>query len=100
MRTVCFLELMHLSSYDTFGFVDLTALIASERGIKINEAEFDKELKAQIDRSRSAGKISTDDWVSVNEGGSSEFIGTTILPIAVRFYDMKAQVLRARIFIR
>lgn len=62
--------------YDTFGFpVDLTALIASERGIKINEAEFDKELKAQIDRSRSAGKISTDDWVSVNEGGSSEFIG-------------------------
>ena len=63
--------------YDTFGFPsDLTALIAGERGIKINEAEFDKELKAQIERSRSAGKISTDDWVEVNISETpTEFYG-------------------------
>ena len=61
--------------YDTFGFpFDLTALIAGERGIKINEKEFDAMLQGQINRSREDGKISTDDWVVVNECDSA-FVG-------------------------
>ncbi|MEC7654221.1 MAG: alanine--tRNA ligase [Bacteroidota bacterium] len=61
--------------YDTFGFPsDLTALIAGERGIKINEKEFDTELQAQINRSREDGKVATDDWVVVNECDSA-FVG-------------------------
>ena len=62
--------------YDTFGFpYDLTALIAGERGIKINETEFDSELQAQIDRSRADGKVSTDDWVAVHDCDNVEFVG-------------------------
>lgn len=62
--------------YDTFGFPsDLTALIAGERGIKINEEEFNTELQAQIDRSRAAGKVSTDDWVVVHDCDGVKFVG-------------------------
>ncbi len=62
--------------YDTFGFpADLTALIAGERGIDINEAEFDAELQAQIARSRADGKVSTDDWVAIHDCDDVEFVG-------------------------
>ena len=62
--------------YDTFGFPsDLTALIAGERGIKINEAEFASELQAQINRSRADGKVLTDDWVEVHDCEKVEFVG-------------------------
>ena len=62
--------------YDTFGFPsDLTALIAGERGIKVDKKEFDKELQAQIDRSRQDGKVSTDDWIEVHPCDSIEFVG-------------------------
>ena len=62
--------------YDTFGFpLDLTSLIASERGININEEDFNTELQAQIDRSRADGKVSTDDWVIVHECDEVEFVG-------------------------
>lgn len=63
--------------YDTFGFpYDLTALMASERGIAVDEAGFEKELLAQKERGRSAGKISTDDWVEVNSSETpTEFYG-------------------------
>ena len=62
--------------YDTFGFPsDLTALMAGERGIKLDEEGFQTELKAQVDRSRAAGKISTDDWVVVKECNATEFVG-------------------------
>ena len=63
--------------YDTFGFpYDLTALMASERGISVDEEGFNKELLAQKERGRSAGKISTDDWVEVHGSESpTEFYG-------------------------
>jgi len=63
--------------YDTFGFpFDLTSLIALERGINVDEDGFNKELEAQKTRSRSAGKITTDDWVDVHSiNAPTEFIG-------------------------
>ncbi|MBM71388.1 MAG: alanine--tRNA ligase [Crocinitomicaceae bacterium] len=62
--------------YDTFGFPsDLTALIAGERGIKINEAEFSLELQAQINRSRADGKVSTDDWIVLHDVEKVDFVG-------------------------
>lgn len=63
--------------YDTFGFpVDLTALIASEQELKVDEAGFSALLEAQKNRSREAGKITADDWqvVEVHEG-VTEFVG-------------------------
>ena len=63
--------------YDTFGFpVDLTALIASEKELKVDDSGFQTLLDAQKNRSREAGKITADDWQIVNEhAGATEFIG-------------------------
>ncbi|MFM9985443.1 MAG: alanine--tRNA ligase [Flavobacteriales bacterium] len=61
--------------YDTFGFPkDLTALIASENGKGINEAEFDVELQKQKERSRAATKLETEDWVEIATG-DTQFVG-------------------------
>ena len=63
--------------YDTFGFpVDLTALIASEKKLSVDEPGFQSLLNAQKNRSREAGKITADDWQIVTENASTtEFIG-------------------------
>ena len=62
--------------YDTFGFpLDLTKLIASEQGIQIDELGFEKEMQLQKNRSRSAGVIDKEDWITVHENGSSKFVG-------------------------
>lgn len=62
--------------YDTYGFpFDLTRLIASERNLTVDEAEFNSEMQKQKDRSRAATAIDTEDWIIVNEGNSNEFIG-------------------------
>ncbi len=62
--------------YDTYGFpFDLTQLIASESGFTVNEEEFQKEMKVQKERSKSAGKISAGDWTVVKPIDQSEFLG-------------------------
>ena len=63
--------------YDTFGFpVDLTALIASEQELRVDESGFQSLLEAQKNRSREAGKITADDWqVVAQSDGPTEFIG-------------------------
>jgi len=50
--------------YDTYGFpLDLTKLIASEKGLTVDEVGFEKELQQQKERSRKATELTTDDWV-------------------------------------
>lgn len=62
--------------YDTFGFpIDLTALILSERGYALNEAEFNNELQKQKDRSRAASEVTTDDWTILSESTKEPFVG-------------------------
>jgi len=47
--------------YDTYGFpVDLTADIARERGLAIDQAGFEKEMEAQRERARAASKFGVD----------------------------------------
>ena len=47
--------------YDTYGFpLDLTADITRERGISIDEAQFDEHMQAQRERARDAGKFVVD----------------------------------------
>jgi alanyl-tRNA synthetase len=46
--------------YDTFGFpLDLTADIARERGIAVDEAAFDRAMSAQRERARAASQFKT-----------------------------------------
>lgn len=62
--------------YDTFGFpFDLTALMAREEGLTVDENGFDAALKEQKDRSRAATSVTTDDWIVLQEDDVEEFIG-------------------------
>ena len=62
--------------YDTYGFpVDLTRLIAEERGWKVDEEGFTKALNQQKERSRADAKRETGDWVTVTEKTGTEFTG-------------------------
>ncbi|MGV6846537.1 MAG: alanine--tRNA ligase [Lutibacter sp.] len=71
--------------FDTFGFpIDLTALILSEKGMTLNEKEFNEELNKQKNRSRLASKVETDDWVIVRDDDEEEFIGYDMLEAQVK----------------
>ncbi len=62
--------------YDTFGFpLDLTKLVATEKGLTVDEIGFEIEMQKQKTRSRSAAILDTEDWVMVNDIPSSIFVG-------------------------
>ena len=62
--------------YDTYGFpLDLTADVARERGLTIDQAGFDAAMEAQRGRARAASKFGTDLRESVKLPGRTEFSG-------------------------
>ncbi|HEX2492746.1 MAG TPA: alanine--tRNA ligase [Steroidobacter sp.] len=62
--------------YDTFGFpVDLTADIARERGLTIDQAGFEAAMEAQRERARAASKFSVDLRAGVSIEGKTSFTG-------------------------
>lgn len=71
--------------HDTYGFpIDLTQLMAREQGIEVDVEGFNKNMQAQKDRARAAGKFGVDQsgtlaWSAVQEGSradyKSEFVG-------------------------
>ena len=62
--------------YDTYGFpTDLTADIARERDLTIDEAGFEKEMAAQRQRARDAGKFAIDYNSVVKVEGETQFEG-------------------------
>ena len=61
---------------DTYGFpIDLTALIARENGMDIDENGYNQALQAQKLRSRKDAGASAEDWVFVHEGDEVSFVG-------------------------
>ena len=71
--------------YDTYGFpIDLTALILSEKGLKLDEKGFNEELQKQKNRSRAASEMSTDDWTILIEDADEEFVGYDTLEANVK----------------
>ena len=62
--------------YDTFGFpLDLTALIARENGLTVDETGFAAEMQKQKERSKKAAVVEAGDWITVQEGDKVEFVG-------------------------
>ncbi|QQT24397.1 alanine--tRNA ligase [Sphingobacterium spiritivorum] len=62
--------------FDTYGFpIDLTELLAREKGLEVDMAGFQEALQIQKDRSRAATAIDTGDWVAVSEDDQVEFVG-------------------------
>ncbi|MEM6813620.1 MAG: alanine--tRNA ligase [Bacteroidota bacterium] len=71
--------------YDTYGFpLDLTALIAKENGMEVDEDGFHQEMQVQKNRSKRAGKQSAGDWVSVNASDEVKFLGYTQTTVDTR----------------
>jgi len=62
--------------YDTYGFpVDLTADMARERGLSIDETGFEKAMQAQRERARAASKFGVDLRSGVSVEGRTDFSG-------------------------
>jgi len=62
--------------FDTYGFpIDLTGLLAREKGLRVDMEGFQRALQQQKERSRAATAIDTGDWVTVSNGDETEFVG-------------------------
>jgi alanyl-tRNA synthetase len=74
---------------DTYGFpIDLSELLAREKGLEIDQSGFLLALAAQKQRSRKAASIEFEDWIIINKG-EGEFIGYDNL-------EGKSKILRYR----
>ena len=61
--------------YDTYGFpLDLTADIARERSLKLDEAGYEREMEAQRTRARAASQFKSGTSLKY-EGPATEFVG-------------------------
>ena len=62
--------------FDTYGFpIDLTQLMATEKGWSVDMEGFNQGLAEQKNRSRAAAVVENDDWVELIPGTNQEFIG-------------------------
>lgn len=62
--------------YDTFGFpIDLTELIAREKGLSVDTAAFETALKEQKQRSKKDAEKQVGDWVVLDDTPGVEFVG-------------------------
>ena len=62
--------------YDTFGFpIDLTGLLAREKGATVDMTGFEQALNEQKQRSRAATAIDADDWVVLQADDDFDFVG-------------------------
>jgi len=61
--------------FDTYGFpIDLTRIIAAEKGFSVDEAGFRHALEAQKNRSRQATALEVGDWTILSDG-LTRFVG-------------------------
>ncbi len=62
--------------YDTYGFpLDLTADIAREQNLKVDEAGFESAMNEQRERARAAGKFDTDYTDKLDIASATDFSG-------------------------
>ena len=62
--------------FDTYGFpLDLTRLMANEKGFSLDEKGFEAEMQKQKERGRSDQATEQSDWVTVGPEAKTDFIG-------------------------
>jgi len=80
--------------YDTYGFpLDLTQLMAREKGFSVDETGFHQEMDGQRERARESAKFVMnlkEDWIVLSDGEDSNFIGyeTTATQAEIRKYQI------------
>ena len=68
--------------YDTYGFpIDLTELIAAEKGYTVDLEGFNVELGKQKERARNATANEFGDWTVFEEDAEVEFLGYDVLSV-------------------
>ena len=78
--------------YDTYGFpLDLTRVLAEERGLGVDEAGFDTAMEEQRERARRAGKfaaggVEASEWVPVHALERQRFVGYEQLEVTTRVH--------------
>jgi alanyl-tRNA synthetase len=72
--------------FDTYGFpVDLTQLMAREKGYVVDMEGFEQGMKLQKERSRAAAVTETQDWVILNQSSEeTQFLGYDKLEAQVK----------------
>lgn len=66
--------------YDTFGFpIDLTELMAREKGLNVDIQGFEAGLQQQKERSRAATTTESSDWTVLRKDDREEFVGYDML---------------------
>jgi alanyl-tRNA synthetase len=67
---------------DTYGFpIDLTRLIAREKGYEVDEQGFEREMQQQKERSRAATAVDAEDWITLSDEKGSGFVGYDTLEV-------------------
>jgi len=76
--------------YDTYGFpMDLTRVLAEENGLTVDEKGFEGEMESQRERARANSRFGTQNeseqnWITLQEGADSKFVGYTDLTVKTR----------------
>ncbi|HRD81765.1 MAG TPA: alanine--tRNA ligase [Saprospiraceae bacterium] len=67
---------------DTYGFpIDLTRLMAQEKGLTVDEEGFTKALEEQKQRARADAQKEVGDWVTLSDDASVTFVGYDALSV-------------------
>ena len=95
------------SLYDTYGFpMDLTRLMAEEKGLSIDEPGFTKEMERQRERGRDAAKkgdesgLTAEGWVTLKQVQGTEFVGYEQDAVEARVCRYKATAQGAAAMLR
>ncbi len=84
--------------FDTYGFpVDLTNLMAEEKGLEVDMDGFNNNLKEQKDRSRKAAEKMSGDWVElVHEDKPTAFVGYTEMECEAKILKFREVVAKGK----
>ena len=87
--------------YDTYGFpIDLTQLMARENSLQVDIKGFEAAMTQQKDRSRAAQEKDEGDWITVNSGPDSEFLGYHELESESRIIKYRKVETKIKVIIR
>ena len=84
--------------FDTYGFpVDLTNLMAEEKGLEVDMDGFNNNLKEQKDRSRKAAEKMSGDWVElIHEDKPTTFVGYTEMECQAKILKFREVVAKGK----